>query len=731
LITVARALAGATLLCVPTLAWADAPDAPSGAGQGEATTVAAAGAAAAATAAEQAAQVIVVTGSREEYGVKSTISGTRTNTPVRNIPQAMSVVSEAQIEDQSLRSVADLLMFVPGATPGTGENNRDQITLRGNNTTSDFFVDGIRDDAQYFRDFYNLDRVEVLKGPNAMIFGRGGGGGIVNRVTKRAALKNDQQFILSHDSQGGTRLTADDNFRLGGALGLRVNGLWEDADSFRRGTGIKRYGINPTIGWQPSSDTRVDLSYEYFHDRRTTDRGVPSLNRRPVEGFDRDFFGDPDNSFSNADVHIASLAVEQRLFDSLLLRHRTQFADYDKFYNNVFPTSAVRTSDNSLSIGTYSSVQNRRNLISQTDLIWDASLAGIEQTWLAGFELGRQETRNQRLSGRFLNGAGAVDASLGRVSLTDPTVSRSIDYFRASSDADNDATATIGAAYVQTQLRPAEWLELVAGLRFDRFRLSVDDRREGVPTFARTENLVSPRVGLVLKPTRHLSVYTSFSRSFLPQSGDQFSGLNPTLTTLKPERFDNMEAGAKWELLDGLLATAAVYQLDRENTQARDQLDRVVLTGATRTRGLELGLERSIAHRLQVSAGYAYQDSEILRTTSAAPAGRPVPLVPRHSFSLWSKYQFSTPFGAGLGLLARSKSFTSLGSATSAVNTATVLPGYARLDGALYYRVAPGIEAQLNVENLTNRDYFPTAHNDNNIAPGAPRTARLTLRADF
>ena len=146
--------------------------------------------------------------------------------------------------------------------------------------------------------------------------------------------------------------------------------------------------------------------------------------------------------------------------------------------------------------------------------------------------------------------------------------------------------------------------------------------------------------------------------------------------------------------------------------------------------GLELGLERSIASRLQVSAGYALQDSEIRRTTSAAPAGRQVPLVPRHSFSLWTKYQASKAFGAGLGLLARSKGTASLGGA-GAVSTATVLPGYARLDGALYYKLMPGIEAQLNVENLTDRDYFPTAHNDNNIAPGAPTTARATLRLTF
>ncbi|WP_426265684.1 TonB-dependent receptor [Sphingomonas sp. LHG3443-2] len=686
-----------------------------------------------ASAEQDAAQVITVTGSRQEYGVKSTISGTKTLTALRDVPQAISVVSEAQIEDQSLRSVADLLMFVPGATPGTGEANRDQLTIRGNNTTADFFVDGLRDDAQYFRDFYNLDRVEVLKGPNAMIFGRGGGGGVINRVTKRAGLTNDRQFILSHDSEGGTRLTADDNMRLTGALGLRVNGVWEHGDSFRDFTRLKRYGINPTLGWQPGSDTRVDLSYEYFHDRRTTDRGLPSRagTRRPLEGFDSAFFGDPANSHSDADVQIATLGVEQKFGDHLLLRNRTQVADYDKYYNNVFPSSAVSAAG-TVNIGTYSSRNDRRNLISQTDLVWDGSLAGIDQAWLFGFEVGRQRSRNQRLSGRFLDANGVVTPSLGSVTLADPTVARRVEYFRSATDADNRTRATFAAGYAQTQLKPNDWVELVAGIRFDRFRLSVDDERAGVPTFSRTDNLVSPRLGLVLKPNKNLSIYTSYSRSYLPQSGDQFGGLTQTTAALKPERFDNVEAGAKWELLDGLLATAAVYQLDRKNTQAPNPIvdQPNLLTGATRTRGLELGLERSIAARLQVSAGYALQKSEIRRSTTAAPAGRDVPLVPRHSVSLWTKYQATRDFGAGIGLLARSKSYASLGGA-GAVSTATVLPGYARLDGALYYKLMPGLEAQLNVENITNRDYFPTAHNDNNIAPGAPRSARLSLKADF
>src|SRR5215212_10551406 len=231
--------------------------------------------------ASEASDVIIVTGQRREYGARSTSTATRTNTDIRNIPQALTVISESQIEDQALRSIADLLTFVPGATPGTGEGNRDQMTLRGNNTTADFFIDGIRDDVQYFRDFYNVERVEVLKGPNAMIFGRGGGGGIVNRVLKRPGLRSQRRLLGSGDGFGGFRFGADIDQPLQDALGLRVNGVYEDGESFRRHVDLKRYGINPTLAFVPGEGTRIDLSYEYFHDRRTADRGVPADGSGP------------------------------------------------------------------------------------------------------------------------------------------------------------------------------------------------------------------------------------------------------------------------------------------------------------------------------------------------------------------------------------------------------------------------------------------------------------------
>jgi catecholate siderophore receptor len=661
---------------------------------------------------------IVVTGQRSEYGVRKTSTATKTNTDVRDIPQALSVISEGQIEDQQLRSIADLLNFVPGASWGTGEGNRDTVVLRGNSSTADFFVDGVRDDVQYFRDFYNVDRVEVLKGPNAMIFGRGGGGGIVNRVLKRPSLNPYRELTASGDRYGDRRFTVDLDQPLSNGVGVRLNGMFEDGDSFRRQVDLKRYGINPTATVQVGSGTRVDLSYEYFHDRRTADRGVPADGDEPIRGFTRTFFGDPKDSFAKVNANIATLAVEHDFGGGLTLRNRTVFGDFDKFYQNIYPTGFNPTSD-LVTLGAYNNRNDRRNLFSQTDLIWENRLAGIDQTLLFGFEVGREKSRNRRNTGTMFGG--------NTTPITDPTVDVDVIFAPAASDANNRTRATVAAAYVQDQIRLSDMFEIVAGLRFDSFRLRVNDLRAvGGGIFSRRDNLWSPRLGLIVKPADNLSLYTSYSRSYLPQSGDQFSGLTNITEGLKPERFDNYEIGAKWEPIEGLLATGAVYQLDRTNTRATDPLDpsRVVLTGEQRSRGIELGLERSVTSRWLISAGYTLQKAEITKTTSAAPKGREVPLVPRHSFSLWNRYDFAHGIGAGIGVIARSKSYAS-------ISNAVKLPGYARVDAALFYTLPHGIEAQINVENLFGAHYFPSSNGDNNIAPGAPRAIKATVGYRF
>ena len=234
-----------------------------------------------------AATDIVVTGQRVEYGVRSHQHRDQDRTDIKNIPQALTIVSRSQIEDQQLRSVArPAHCSCPARPTAAGEGNRDQIVLRGNSSTADFFVDGVRDDVQYFRDFYNVDRVEVLKGPNAMIFGRGGGGGIVNRVLKRPTL---QRLSRAHGlgRQLGRR-PADRRRRPAARQHRRACG---STRSMRTATASattstsSATAINPTAAILAGPDTRIDLSYEYFHDRRTADRGVPADGDEPLRGY--------------------------------------------------------------------------------------------------------------------------------------------------------------------------------------------------------------------------------------------------------------------------------------------------------------------------------------------------------------------------------------------------------------------------------------------------------------
>jgi len=295
--------------------------------------------------------------------------------------------------------------------------------------------------------------------------------------------------------------------------------------------------------------------------------------------------------------------------------------------------------------------------------------------------------------------------------------------FRPPAQRSSVSDADIFALYVQDQVEFGP-VELVAGLRYDRFTLDVTNLVSG-QSFSRTDELWSPRAGLIVHPIEPVSLYASYSRSYLPQSGDQFGSLDITTAALEPERFDNYEAGVKWQARPGLLFSAAIYQLDRSNTRAPGpNPGEVVLTGGQRSRGLELEAVGEIARGWQLSLAYTLQEAEITETTSAAPAGREVPLVPTHLASAWTRYDVSDRFGIGLGVIHQSESFTG-------ISNAVELPGFTRVDLGLFLKLTDQVRAQVNVENLLDEDYFPTAHSDNNITPGAPLNARFTLRVGF
>ena len=663
-------------------------------------------------------EAVTVSATAVDYQVPVISTATRTPTPLRDVPQSVTVVTQELIKNQMMMSIGDVVRYVPGITAHQGENNRDQIIVRGNSSSADFFVDGVRDDVQYYRDLYNVDRVEALKGPNAMIFGRGGAGGVVNRVMKEAGFQPVREVSLQGGMYGNKRFSTDLDQPLGDKMALRVNGMFEDSDSFRNSVGLQRYGVTPTLTIQPSSQTKVTVHYEHLHDTRVADRGIPAFQGRPVAVDASTFYGDPNASDVRANVNLTSALVEHHV-GGVTIRNHTMFGDYDRFYQNFVP-GAVTANQQQVTMTSYNNETARRNLFNQTDVIYVTATGRFRHTLLAGAEVGRQLTDNFRNTGFFNNTATSILAPY-----SNPTISTPVTFRQSATDADNHLRTIVAATYAQDQIELSRHVQLVAGLRFDHFDLQYHNNRNG-DTLTRPDNLVSPRAGIVVKPVAPLSLYSSYSVSYLPSSGDQFSSLTTITQQVEPEKFSNYEVGANWDVLRGLALTTAAYRLNRTNTRSTDPNDptRIVQTGSQRTNGYELGLNGLIASAWSIAGGYAYQDAFVTSATTAAQAGAQVGQVPHHTFSLWNRYQFHPRVAAGLGVLYRSDMFV-------AVDNTVTLPGYARADGAVYFALSKQVRLQANVENVFDKKYYINADSNTNISPGFPRTIRLGLTTTF
>jgi len=645
-------------------------------------------------------------------------SASRTLTPLRDLPQSIAVVTKEQVSEQSMVSVADVVSYLPGITSHQGENNRDQIVIRGNSSSADFFLNGVRDDVQYYRDLYNVERLEALKGPNAMIFGRGGGGGVINRVTKEAGFSQLRELTFQGGSFGNKRLTVDLEQPVNSRIAFRINGLYERARSFRTYVNQERYGINPTVTLVAGPQTRLTFAYERFGDKRTADRGIPSFQGRPADVPVSTFFGNPNDSRVRAGINLASAIIEHES-GGVNVRNRTLFGDYDRWYQNYVP-GAVSADKASVALSAYNNATKRRNIFNQTDLSYGWRTRRVRHTFLAGAEVGRQLTDNLRQTGFFNNTSASILAPL-----TDPTINIPITFRPSATDADNHLRTNLLATYAQDQIELSRYVQLIVGLRFDYFDLLFHNNRTG-EELRRIDRLVSPRAGIVFKPITPLSVYANYSVAYLPSSGDQFSSLTTITQQLKPEKFYNYELGAKWDVRQNLSLTLAIYQLDRANSRANDPNDptRILQTGSQRTKGFEVGWNGNLTRAWRITGGYAFQDATITRATTTARVGARPAQVPHHSFSLWNSYQILPKLRAGLGLIHRTDMY-------AAVDNTVLLPGYTRADLGLYYSFNEKWRLQGNLENLLATKYFLNADGNNNISPGRPRGLRVGLVARF
>jgi catecholate siderophore receptor len=666
------------------------------------------------------------------YAATSTSTATKTNTLLRDVPQSITVITGDLIKDQSIRSLADAVRYVPGVGVSQGEGNRDALVFRGNRSTGDFFIDGIRDDAEFYRDLYNIERVEVLKGANGMIFGRGGSGGVVNRVTKEANWNPVREFSFQGGSFNQKRMTGDVGYVINDVAAVRLNALYEDAGSFRDGVNMERLGISPTVTIKPTNRTKVVLNMERFHDDRTADRGITSVVGRtgqvtgPVDVGRSQFFGDPRRSNANIDVLSFGSFIEHKFDSGFTLQNRTLYTTYDKFYQNVFASGGLNSLTGLLPIGAYNNTTTRDNVFNQTNLLYSLNTGPIAHTLLAGVEVGRQETHNRRETGLFNNSVSSTNIF---VPISNPVTNLPITFRNRDGGGDLDALnrsiVNVTSLYIQDQIEILPQLQVIAGVRYDMFEVDFQQKNGPRDHLKTRDDLIAPRFGVIYKPIEPLSFYGSYSQAFVPRAGDQLTALNVTIETLKPEKFTTLETGVKWDIRPDLAFTAAVYQLDRTNVINSVVGGQTFLTKGQRTEGVEISLAGQLTTNWSVMGGYAYQVGEITSDIlGIARKGATVAELPKHTFSVWSRYDITPRIGAAFGVIHRDNMYASLTNRVS-------LPDFTRVDAALFAQFSKSFRGQVNIENLFDTKYFAAAHNDFNITPGSPIAVRASLIANF
>ena len=671
-----------------------------------------------------------------QYLYTDQVNALKTPTPIIDVPQSLSIVSAEQILERGFDSVGDIINYTPGVNVSQGEGHRDSVVFRGVRSTADFFVDGVRDDVQYYRPLYNLEQVEILRGPNALLFGRGGTGGVLNRVTKKAIMGEPfTEYQASLDSFGGYAGQIDSNFEISDTSAFRLNAYYESLENHRDFFYGDNYGVNPTARFQLSPATTLDVSYEYANHERFLDRGIPTgADGEPVEAFEDIVFGDPELNVSEFEAHILRANLQHDFAENLKGNLTVSYGDYEKLYQNFYASGydAVNTPDR-VTLDGYVDTTQRTRFALAGNLVGEFQTGGIGHTVILGAEYLDTGNDNDRFNARWSSNGFTDDNDTfliarplnlrGGTGLNADGVATTNDFFAAGSINDRtEGNIEVFSLFVQDQIELSPQFDLVLGARFDSFDQSTTNLVDPAApaTTDRTDEEISPRVGLIYKPQENVSIYASYSEAFLPRSGEQFASTG----SLDPDQFEQAELGVKWDFAENMSFTAAYFQNEQIRADRDDTTGENFEIRGLEVEGFELQLEGQITEDLFVTAGYSYLDGE-------TDQGREIPReLPENMFSIWGAYQVTEKFGVGLGATYQDESFITdfdIGD----TDPHPTLPSYTRFDAAAYYDVSEKLRVQLNVENLTDETYFPSSHSTHQATVGAPLNAKITLSGRF
>ncbi|MEO8004614.1 MAG: TonB-dependent siderophore receptor [Betaproteobacteria bacterium] len=683
----------------------------------------------------------------EGFRTDSTSSATRTDTPLRDIPQYVNSIPQTLIQSQGAMSLADALRNVPGITYAAAEGGTQAsqvFYLRGFPAGGDLFIDGIRDIGEYNRDLFDTESIEVLKGPSALAFGRGSTGGVINQISKRPEPGMLKQVGLTLGSNGEKRLTGDLNLPMSDTAAFRLVALGEDSNTYRDTVYNRQVGVAPSMRFGIGTPTEVTLSYYYLNTHGQTDYGQPTLGA--AKGFAMppvplsNYYGFADYDYTNWETHIATLRVDHRFSDNLSLRNTLRYANYKRQMEATIaqnlttigggPVTAATPIDQILAIRQHTKARDNDDkvLINQTELTWKVETGAIKHTVLTGLELG-----DEKLNRWNYTFAGTTTSN---TSLLDPDPYSSLNYTKTPNQR-NPSEAKTAAIYVQDQVEFSPQWKALAGLRYEYYDAEAvtEGYFSGVPTatggpFSRVDKMLTGRAGVIWQPTDAQSYYISAGNSYNPSGelgvyGATGTNLSASNDDLDPEENRNYEIGAQWDLVSGIQIRTAIFRNEKTNARLLDPVDGVMkLAGKRRVDGVELSVTGRITPNWDVYSAMAYMDGKIVEGLANVQGKTPLG-VPKFSGTIWTVYRLGGGWEVGGGPYASSSWWLDDQNRGKA-------PSYVRWDAMLGY-VQKKYDIRLNVLNVFDEVYYTGGYNNtpNRVIPGQPVTALLTMNYRF
>ena len=642
------------------------------------------------------------------------VNALKTPVPIMDVPQTVSIVTDEDIRKQGLREIGDIVRYTPGVNTSQGEGHRDAVVFRGVRSTADFFQDGNRDDVQYYRSLYNVEQVEILRGPNALLFGRGGTGGVINRVSKKAALGETFGAVdFGLDSFGANDIAVDYNTGTGDSTAVRMMIHSDALENHRDHYDGRRLGFNPTVKIQMNDTTTLDISYEHADHERYIDRGVPTENGEPVERFEKITFGGNDN-LTTLKANILRATLSKQFSDTRKGNLSVVSSDFEKMYKNYY-ASGYTAGASVVTMDGYLDPTERENTIISGSMVNEVG----KHTLLVGAELIDTTNNNHRYNTFWSttsddNEVFTITRPMN-FTVNSAGVATNNDYtadLKSKTKSDIDVTSI----YIQDQIDVSDKLKLMVGGRHDSFDITVTDIKAGSAQ-SRKDSKFSPRAGVIFKPQDNISWYYSYSESFLPRSGEQYKKLTASAAALDPDVYESSEVGVKWAISDDLSFTAAYF--DSEQTVAtRDESGESAEIVGLQVDGIELELKGKVNDNMNVVLGYTDMDGK----TSSGGEPRE---IPDNTLTLWATYQVNDQLGWGLGVMKVGESNISNN------KPSLVLPSYTRVDFSVNYDVSDDLTVRLHAENLTDELYFPHSHSTHQASVGEPMNVRLSLTKRF